>query len=677
MAPPQYPWPQKAIRKGTHSCVECRRRKRRCYFEPGATTCSACGSRGRQCIEQTTSLGAASSVQQAAVQLERINALRPPDLPKQQPLLTRQGISPWMLHHDQHHPPDGFLQDEGIDPRVPLVSTLNDAQLLRTMNPELPTDPAASRSTAEGEMDPANAKAKTVCEIMRKALPSYDTVMLVLTGKGAWLTSFQKKLCLLSGVSQTVPRESFAARAYTSGDPGELGSLLVAFAQSSSGYDHLFSMVEALVISDFNYLATLKGMECLSLFAKTHLDNGQPRKAWLLWRRGMAVAQLMGWYQTSTTSPAQRSLWWDVYQCDRLISLLLGLPYGFNDAHYGDILDNMVKELPSPVLAVIIRTTFISGKVIDRNLAGKKLSLTHAIDLDEQMAALVKMLPDEWWEVPADPRGPDVDPDELEDRLTLQFFFFHLWIYVHLPLIGHGTPADPSFDISRFKCMRAARELLRRFIILRSEAHGFSSFECKTTDFMSFTAVLALLICRFRVSETGINSYRLDNEDAKLVLSMQTIFKNLEDKGCKIAAQCRGTLQFLIADGDPSQHGTISRESGCIRIPYFGTVIRRSLKPDLKHQFTPTQNQNHSESRVEAAAPDDSGHAPLLSQYSVEYEGLEMVNPFLDNVQCTSGGNNGDYFHSLAEASMIDIDHDWAILYDLPASESNAPGIEQ
>lgn len=45
--------PRKKMRKGTRSCIECRRRKIKCTFEPGRTSiCNECFARGSTCIDQ-------------------------------------------------------------------------------------------------------------------------------------------------------------------------------------------------------------------------------------------------------------------------------------------------------------------------------------------------------------------------------------------------------------------------------------------------------------------------------------------------------------------------------------------------------------------------------------------------------------------------------------------------
>lgn len=47
---------RKGMRKGTHSCYECRRRKVRCIFAVDSTICEGCAARGRACTEQRREL---------------------------------------------------------------------------------------------------------------------------------------------------------------------------------------------------------------------------------------------------------------------------------------------------------------------------------------------------------------------------------------------------------------------------------------------------------------------------------------------------------------------------------------------------------------------------------------------------------------------------------------------
>lgn len=165
--------------------------------------------------------------------------------------------------------------------------------MLETAASQLSTNlsvlPALSKSA-----DDLARKARSICEVLRAALPSYDCVVQTLTDNGAWWSSYRVKMRAFSGTAATESIESFAARTYVSISPGELGSLVVAFARSAVGEsDDLYAMVESLVTSDQTYLATAEGMECLVLLAKTQTDVGKPKKAWILWRQAVTMAQFM------------------------------------------------------------------------------------------------------------------------------------------------------------------------------------------------------------------------------------------------------------------------------------------------------------------------------------------------------------------------------------------------
>lgn len=47
---------RKAMRKGTRSCYECRKRKVRCIFGKNSPVCEGCALRGKRCIEQNRDL---------------------------------------------------------------------------------------------------------------------------------------------------------------------------------------------------------------------------------------------------------------------------------------------------------------------------------------------------------------------------------------------------------------------------------------------------------------------------------------------------------------------------------------------------------------------------------------------------------------------------------------------
>ena len=132
-----------------------------------------------------------------------------------------------------------------------------------------------------------------VCGTLRSVLPGYDEITAALDRNGQWWESFRRKTRVISQAEPFMPLKSFVAQAYTSTDPAELAILAVAYVRSLCQSHHILALVENLIIADFSLASTVRGLECLVLLAKTFTDIGHPRRAWLTWRKGLAIAQLM------------------------------------------------------------------------------------------------------------------------------------------------------------------------------------------------------------------------------------------------------------------------------------------------------------------------------------------------------------------------------------------------
>lgn len=85
----------------------------------------------------------------------------------------------------------------------------------------------------------------------------------------------------------------FVRRAYASDQPADLGKMAIAFAFSSNGdASNVYALVDRLIVSDMTYMSTVEGLECLILLAILYADEGQPRRSWMIYRRGVMVAHL-------------------------------------------------------------------------------------------------------------------------------------------------------------------------------------------------------------------------------------------------------------------------------------------------------------------------------------------------------------------------------------------------
>lgn len=112
---------------------------------------------------------------------------------------------------------------------------------------------------------------------------------VALAHKGWWVRIHRAVRGMYDDTMESFP--DFVRRAYTSDRPSELGKMAIAFAFASNvDGSPIYTLVDRLVVSDMAYVSTVEGMECLILLAILYADEGQPRRSWLIYRRGIMVA---------------------------------------------------------------------------------------------------------------------------------------------------------------------------------------------------------------------------------------------------------------------------------------------------------------------------------------------------------------------------------------------------
>jgi len=126
-------------------------------------------------------------------------------------------------------------------------------------------------------------------------LPPFDQLTKILNSNSEWWQTWRRKCSGTSGTEQSLPQ--FAAHALTTGNIGAIAIVVLAVGISSSDdYDDAERYIEAVdkwFLSDDEYAASLEGMECLVLKSKWFADVGQPRRAWIAYRKALMYAQLM------------------------------------------------------------------------------------------------------------------------------------------------------------------------------------------------------------------------------------------------------------------------------------------------------------------------------------------------------------------------------------------------
>lgn len=205
------------------------------------------------------------------------------------------------------------VKTEDFIRRPPVVSALDEAELLSS---ECPSSPMSSTSSVEEyvphqrinkrgtsfvvnaerpsyrDSTRSDSKDADICDTIRYALPAFDKLIREFESNGGWWTTFRLKCGVhVDGVSESL--SEYAKSVYDSVRPTDVGKVAIALGRSSSANENVLALVDNLVLSNNNYAASTDGLDCFVLMAKCYIDIGQPKKAWLTCRRGIALAQLM------------------------------------------------------------------------------------------------------------------------------------------------------------------------------------------------------------------------------------------------------------------------------------------------------------------------------------------------------------------------------------------------
>ncbi|KAH7073054.1 hypothetical protein BKA63DRAFT_56390 [Paraphoma chrysanthemicola] len=419
-------------------------------------------------------------------------------------------------------------------------------------------------------------------------LPPYDQLSRLLTSNSDWWQTWRRKCSGTSGPDQTLSQ--FAAQALTTGNIGAIGTVVLSVgicsSDESSDVDKYIETVDRWVLADDEYAATLEGMECLILKSKWYADVGQPRRAWIAYRKGLMYAQLMGLHRKRTTSAAHESIWWALFHGDRFLSLLLGLPYGINDSHCDLTIPILnTGEYLHPMVAVT-KVSQLAGRVIDRNQGVAEQSFAWALQIDQELEDLWKQLDPAWLDYSELLADAESNAAELRERLMGQMCFHQIRVYLHLPFMLKSA-SNSRFTYSRTACLNGSREVLRLYQALRTGTVQ-PLYECKAIDFIGFTAAvliqIGLLNFGMAAGQQSNTSPKDIESDIRLIEISIDIFRRASsEKGGKVALQSAEVLEKMMSKfrgGNPDPEECSSKSE--FVIPYFGTISIKRGNQDVR-----------------------------------------------------------------------------------------------
>ncbi|KAK4070978.1 transcriptional regulator family: Fungal Specific TF [Trichoderma aggressivum f. europaeum] len=647
------------LRRGTTSCWECKRRKTRCHFEQSsASVCVSCKRRGSKCVLQHIEEHALAT--QAVDQLNhRPNAgERMEHLESMVDRLVHQSTAPTASNQNSSYhlnrnnsAPQVQRSKSSSNPPRKLLPKLDKA-LARSSNCSPDNGSKSLISSAHQSLlspDPTSGspRCSSLTLLLQSILPSVSITTRIMHHNKVLMMSMH----VFRGLSSDPFRLAAPPRQITrpsSSTPNpkpidlarSLFQLAICLQQSErtseiselcldrSNTDvagQYFEAASRYVTSQDALVVSPEGIETLMLEGLYHVSTGQTRLAWLVFRRALSIAQLMGLHipqvrrqnkqreATNGQTPiCLKTLWFRLIFMDRYMALVLCLPMSIKDDSFmQDSVPTEPYEKMERIQAVLTSRIISRNELMRHGQLRDELSYNHydeTKDIDYELKRAARSLPAEWW---AFPRLKDANTNaELKDmtvKVVLQMHYYNLVLLLHLPYVVPRIrdslidEAAPDYTNSKISAMFASRELLTRSIVPVGPNRVTSSNRGNS---------LKIILSALNLLLSHLDSHRLGRENAldhqrpgdlllveRAISSLDTVFQKHDDALCASAAQALKKLSAIetsAADGlsyrawsEPSEvmemECTVREEADSIEMefPYMGIIhILRHDSPE-------------------------------------------------------------------------------------------------
>ncbi|KAI4254306.1 MAG: hypothetical protein LQ352_003162 [Teloschistes flavicans] len=627
---------RRRLRKGTHSCWECKRRKMKCIFDPAVNICNGCRRRGSQCLSQEF-----------------------PDVVSSFTSNTPVSSSP------------NFAADGIVG--VPVPSAGRDGNFSNQIRPTAPITPAStpalafltssqSRTVANsnvqsGPHTPAeHGKNEKLSRFLHESFPSREDMEKVCTA-----SCHPSVPSVLSHEIMVTPYSTLDQRGLKTPEslleipePGCHPVLIARHMLLFSSFlqhlhpdlhkkinglsesprvimERLADLAISLVTTDDELLGSIESLECVMIESVYQANIGSLRRSWLANRRAMSIAQLMGIHRPNhqaqykvldlKTRCDPQLMWFRIVFLDRYLCLLLGTSQGSLDRSMSS--DTMLAH-DTPMGRLERMHCVIASRILERNESepsSDDLVLTRTLDLELQRAA--RSLPSKWW-LPPSLDNTSADSQALfwsTRRLFAQVLHYNLLNQLHLPYMLRPSSSERKYEYSLIACVNASREVLSRFITLRS--FDGIIYSCRTVDFLALMAAMTLLLAHLdsHRSETENLLAHQYHSDRAMIEKVQENMKEVNRlNSYMLSAQSADLLGRLLAieieaaaDGySYNSARTVSvQEAGngtapldednndaavSVHIPYFGVIkiAREGISKQVPKPRAPTAAANHT-----------------------------------------------------------------------------------
>lgn len=409
---------------------------------------------------------------------------------------------------------------------------------------------------------------------------------------------------------------------------------------------------EAFLAPDEGIAGSIEGLECMLTQTRYYINAGTPRKAWVVFRRAATFAQLLGSLHSDPSDHQldmrKRALWLQLWQVDKNVSLLLGLPYMLSTLPF-EIESDIGGHAPLPPrVNFMFKLGEIAARVIDRNRQNQAdVSYSATVEMDQDLERCKAIMPSSWWDtVP----GPDMALEAVYDMCIVKFWYHILRAYIQLPFVLKSS-TDPKHHFSRMAALESSREMIGIYEILRSIERPIISL-CNMMDFQVLTA--ALIIILQLLGNPHLYTYQQQEQDWLAIDRLVRVMKRAaQDMPDTVAAQAARLLEDLMKlRHDVSGH----HQSFHAVVPYFGEI--RIRKRDLR---LPQESPSMLSTAQTHATPND----PL--QFQAPFDPLDTQMSLFDFNNFDFGLENSQVWPGTEQewSSMVDFtlqdgwDWDW------------------
>ncbi|KAH8730793.1 hypothetical protein GQ44DRAFT_699863 [Phaeosphaeriaceae sp. PMI808] len=343
--------------------------------------------------------------------------------------------------------------------------------------------------------------------------------------------------------------------------------------------------VTTLITSSDELMLTLHGLETLLLLGIYHMNSANLRQSWLIIRRGLNLAHLMGFHriisQPDSNLPiaamsSAKMIWRRFVDLDRYLGLHLRLPFAADDYDVPEDADFHLTHRSK--LNVLTRQI----AELDREISPQ--AYASALALDEKLESTMREIPKDFWEVPNIPstaRSPE--SFSTLERLMVQLWHFELKVFIHLPYLLRAS-RDSRYEFSKVTGLQASRSIVMRWFALRNAGITQACFRFAEIGVFIAAVTLTLdIVIELGTKEKSEVQKSKGTDFAmicRLIGEMEKLAKTNTRE--RIAGRSAIVLKKILSSLDPSRQ---SAGKTRLKIPYFGTIELDYKKLPVRPNF--------------------------------------------------------------------------------------------